>query len=526
MTKISELNSIPGNVGDSDLFPGVQGGSTYKVTASQLKSYISGGGSGSAQGTTKLTGNMAATAPFVLERDLVYGIPKAIEIVSGGAGYDNGDSGKVLLCYHSSLMYDQQTHSVTSQYNAKDYIARGLAVRAVISGGVVTTVNIVNPGQMYRVGDVLAVSHFISEFSGGGEGTPASSAATIRVTEVEPFILGNITNNHTHMGGGSPWVASAEYGNVGSLLSNAMTTRINPQHTVGPQGNDYIAMEQDWSAPVYVNHTQAASEGAPNYLNKGGGFSSALNAGKAGINLATMGWQGFKGVYDSTVRSSSGSEVSDSSHFSSGAEKYEFAPSQSKVSYEISFAFPGLWFLVTCWTGQSTSTQNASADAANFVNSQLIDNDPADADAHWPTTKYFIPQYQLGSIKVNGIPYLDCDSYYLKDPDTFDTSAIKRSLLANTPMKTTTSTIGGINGFADTLTKTVGGSPVAGFWDMSKTSGGDATRKTFANNLNHSAVVSPWASSKMAGSGQGYSYSYSSCVGFYLINALDILPDV
>ena len=525
MTKISELNSIPGNVGDSDLFPGVQGGSTYKVTASQLKSYISGGGSGSAQGTTKLTGNMAATAPFVLERDLVYGIPKAIEIVNGGAGYDNGDSGKVLLCYHSSLMYDQQTHSVTSQYNAKDYIARGLAVRAVISGGVVTAANIVNPGQMYRVGDVLAISHYISEFSGGNEGTPATSAATIRVTEVEPFMLGNITGNHTHMGGGSPWVASAEYGNVGSLLSNSMTTRINPQHTVGPQGDDYIAMEQGWSAPVYVNHTQSAAEAAPSYLNKGGGLSSALAAGKAGLNLATMGWQGFKGSTDSTVMGYSTAELTDGQQ-DGNPKKTEYGTTQTKISYEISFAFPGLWFLVTCWTGQSTNTMAVTADAADFINSELIDNNPADADANWPTTKYFIPQYQLGSIKVNGVPYLDCDSYYLKDPDGFETSAIKRSLLVNTPMKTTTSTIGGISGFTDTLKKTVGGGQVAGFWDMSKTNGGDATRKTFANNLNHSAVVSPWARSVMGGTTHGYSYSYSSCVGFYLINALDLLPDV
>ncbi len=525
MTKISELNSIPGNVGDSDLFPGVQGGSTYKVTASQLKNYVSGGGSGSASGTTKLTGNMAATAPFVLERDLVYGIPKAIEIVNGGAGYDNGDSGSVLLCYHSSLMYDQQTHSVTSQYNAKNYIARGLAVRAVISGGVVTGVSIVNPGQMYRLGDVLAVSHFKSEFSGGGEGSPATSAATIRVTEVEPFMLGNVANNHSHMGGGSPWVASAEYGNVASLLSNSMTTRINPQHTVGPQGNDYIAMEQDWSAPVYVNHTQAASEAAPSYLNKGAGLSSALAAGKAGANLATMGWQGFKGGYDSTIRAFSDAQLPDGSN-DNYPEKIEYGAVHTKVSYEISFALPGLWFLVTCWTGQTQQTSNPSADAADFVNSQLIDDDPKDFDAYWPTTKYFIPQYQLGSIKVNGVPYLDCDQFHLKDPDSFESSAIKRSLLLNTPMKTTASTIGGIAGFTDTLTKSIGGSAVGGFWDMSKTSGGDASRKTFANNLDHSAVVSPWGRVVQGGSAQGYSYSYSSCVGFYLINALDILPDV
>ena len=95
-------------------------------------------------------------------------------------------------------------------------------------------------------------------------------------------------------------------------------------------------------------------------------------------------------------------------------------------------------------------------------------------------------------------------------------------------MKTTTSTIGGIAGFTDTLTKNIAGfaEPVGGFWDMSKTSGGDASRKTFLNNLDHSAVVSPWGRVVQGGSSYGYSYSYSSCVGFYLINALDILPDV
>lgn len=499
MTKISELNSIPGNVGDSDLFPGVQSGSTYKVSASQLKSYISGGGTSSSSGTTKLTGATATVASPVIQRDLVYGIPKAVELVGGGSGYDNGLNGEVVLCYHQNLTYESNNHGVGAQYNAKEYIARGLAVRIQVSTGVVSNPTIINPGQMYRVGDVLAISHFKSKYSGGGEAAQPGSVATIRVTEIEPFIIGNVTSNLQHMGGGNPWVASSEYGGAAASLTNAMTTRVNPQSSTDPSSNDAVAMELDWTAPVYVKHTSATTESAPGYSEGG---SSGVEQGVAGIDYAVIGYDGLGAAsHDATYNS-------------------EHSVSQSKSYYQVNIGVPGLWLICSTSVTSYTSSTSTSVGVNAFTCNDQIDNFPHTATSMWPTTKHFLPQYQLGSIKVDGAPYMSTEAHVVAPSDAGGALAanLYRRLDINNGLAITKSDVDAYLG--DAHKKNIS-SDIYGFWDKSGAGTSNSQRVSFADNPNRSFLACYGAA---VSAGQ-YAYSFGQLNGFYLINALDILPD-
>lgn len=503
MTKISELNSIPGNVGDSDLFPGVQSGSTYKISASQLKSYISGSGSSSSSGTTKLTGATATVASPVIQRDLVYGIPKAVELVDGGSGYDNGLNGEVVLCYHQNLTYESNNHGVGAQYNAKEYIARGLAVRIQVSTGVVSNPTIINPGQMYRVGDLLAISHFKSRYSGGGSAAEPGSVATVRVTEIEPFIIGNVTNNYQHMGGGNPWVASSEYGGAASSLSNNMTTRVNPQSSTDPSSNDAVAMELDWTAPVYVKHTASSSEGAPVYTEGG---SAGVEQGVAGIDYAVIGYDGVgTAAYDYGESSGHDQNVVHTTTY-----------------YQVNIGVPGLWLI--CSTSVLTYDKNNSHVAGvtpTFTCSDQIDNFPHTATSMWPTTKHFLPQYQLGSIKVDGAPYVSTEAHVVAPSDARGALAANlfRRLDINNGLEITKSDVDAYLG--DAHKKNIG-SDIFGFWDKSGAGTSNTQRVSFADNPNRSFLA---CYSDTVTVGAGFRYGFGQLNGFYLVNALDILPD-
>ena len=503
MTKISELNSIPGNVGDSDLFPGVQSGSTYKISASQLKSYISGSGSSSSSGTTKLTGATATVASPVIQRDLVYGIPKAVELVGGGSGYDNGLNGDVVLCYHQNLTYESNNHGVGAQYNAKEYIARGLAIRISVSGGVVSNPTIINPGQMYRVGDVLAVSHFKSKYSGGGEAGAPGSVATIRVTEIEPFIIGNVTTNHQHMGGGNPWVASSEYGGAAASLSNAMTTRVNPQSSTDPSANDAVAMELDWTAPVYVKHTATTNEAAPSYSEGGSG---GVEQGVAGIDDAVIGYDGLgAAAYDYGESSSHDRDVV-----------------QSKTYYQVNIGVPGLWLICSTSITAYDKNNGPSANVVPFFTcNDQIDNYPHTATSMWPTTKHFLPQYQLGSIKVDGAPYMSTEAHIVAPSDAGGALAANlfRRLDINNGLAITKSDVDAYLG--DAHKKNIG-SDVFGFWDKSGAGTSNTQRVSFADNPNRSFLAC-YGDTVTVGS--GFRYGFGQLNAFYLVNALDILPD-
>ena len=507
MTKISELNSIPGNVGDSDLFPGVQSGSTYKVSASQLKSYISGGGSSSSSGTTKLTGATSTVASPVIQRDLAYGIPKALELVEAGTGYDNSLNSQVVLCHHQNLTYESNNHGVGAQYDAKEYIARGLAVRISVSSGIVSNPTIVNPGQMYRIGDTLAVSHFKSSYSGGGSAAQPTTFAIVRVTDIEPFIIGNVSTNHQHMGGGSPWVASSEYGGAANNLSNTMSTRVNPQTSTSPSANDALAMELDWTAPVYVRHTATTTEAAPNYTE---GSSSNIEGGVAGIDYGIVGYDG--------IASPAFDFWGTNSQYIS-QDKEENISSQ-QFYYQVNVGVPGLWFLCSTSVVSYAVSTTSSVTPPSFTCSDAIDNSPHSAVSMWPTSKHFLPQYQLGSIRVNGAPYMSTQAHVVAPPDPRGalSANLFRRLDINNGLVITKNDVDSYLGTAHI--KNID-TAAYGFWDKSGAGTNNSARQTFANNPDRSFL-----SCYSAKSGTTYySIAFGQLNSFYLINALDILPD-
>jgi hypothetical protein len=450
-----------------------------------------------------LTGSTATVASPVIQRDLAYGIPKAVELVGGGSGYDNSLNGEVVLCYHQNLTYESNNHGVGAQYNAKEYIARGLALRIQVSTGVVSNPTIINPGQMYRVGDVLAISHFKSKYSGGGSAAEPGSVATVRVTEIEPFIIGNVTGAFQHMGGGNPWVASSEYGGASASLSNAMTARVNPQSSTDPATNDAVAMELDWAAPVYVKHTATTTEAAPGYTEGG---SSGVEQGVAGIDYGVIGYDGLgMPSFEQLSTSANGESVN----------------ARTQLYHQVNIGVPGLWLICSTSVTSYASSNNTTLSYPAFTCNDQIDNYPHSATSMWPTTKHFLPQYQLGSIKVDGAPYMSTEAHVVAPSDVRGTLAANlfRRLDINNGLAITKSDVDAYLG--DAHKKNIG-SDVYGFWDKSGAGTSNPQRVSFADNRSRSFLACYAAAATV---GTSASYGFGQLNGFYLINALDILPD-
>ena len=180
-----------------------------------------------------------------------------------------------------------------------------------------------------------------------------------------------------------------------------MTIRVNPQSSTDPSSNDAVAMELDWTAPVYVKHTATTNEAAPSYSEGGSG---GVEQGVAGIDYAVIGYDGLgSAAYDAA---STGTHEQHVSH--------------ATTYYQVNIGVPGLWLI--CSTSITSYNLNASASAGvnvtpAFTCDDQIDNFPHDATSMWPTTKHFLPQYQLGSIKVDGAPYMSTEAHVVAPSD-------------------------------------------------------------------------------------------------------------
>lgn len=370
MTKITDLDNLPGSLAGSAVIPGVQSGTTYGITADQIKDYVTTGGStGTGGGTTAMAGGTAAP---MITRDLVYGVPRKLSIISGGnKGYDNVN-GKVMCCGHVSgagLVYGTGGPGGDTNYDASKYLARGLAVLCTVVGGSITTVRVVNPGQMYRVGDELDITLQESVYSGGSTVAAGNdfSPCKIRIDEVEPFMGGSITDNHFALGSAAPHVLTAgEYG--AEIYSGSTFSQKNPNASgVAPtySSGEYFAMEMDWTSPLFQAHTQSGTTV--------GGIARATAVGsnltRAGFNYAQIG----------------------ASPVSSSAWGYN-TTNQQRHTYDL--AVPGCWAIV--WQSKYSSSQ--------FTNTGDMYKGAASASFQdqWQTVDYMLPEYIAGQTRING----------------------------------------------------------------------------------------------------------------------------
>ena len=378
MTKITDLDNLPGSLAGSAVIPGVQSGTTYGITADQIKAYVdSGGSTGSGSGTTKLS---TATAVPILTRDMVYGVPRKVSIISGGnTGYENADA-EIMCCGHvagQGLVYGTEGPGGDTNYNAAEYLARGLAVKCTVTGGVITSVRIINPGQMYRVGDQLDITLQKSIYSTTGTGTVIAGAnfspCKVRIDEVEPFMGGGVTSEHHAMGSAAPHVTkSGKYG--AEIVSGTSFSRKNPLRNIGGSlavgDGDYFAMEQDWASPLFMKHAQdGTDEAAPTGSTTTG---SNLNAADQGIDYVHVGSTGLESV---------------------ASQNYILRT--SAISRQtIDVAVPGVWIIV--WQCKVNGT--APANTGNMYNN-AADSTPQE---RWLTVDQMIPEYTAGQLKING----------------------------------------------------------------------------------------------------------------------------
>jgi hypothetical protein len=263
MTKISQLTSIS-NVSDDDLFVVSQQGTTYNTRADLIKSFVNGGLSGDLSVGTP-NPNQYAT-PYA-QKNIAYGIPSAVEILPGneGAGYTDGNfNNEIVACAHDALVYQPPTGELAStKHDASDYLARGLEVKLTISGGSLSAVRITQPGQLYRIGDILEVTNLRGQTSPSSPGTEIIKGsgfvpARIRVVDIEPFMNpGGGSPAHSNFGSCNGWIQTdPRFGdplnNLENFDSNKGLNPLNPtNYPVNLSEGEFPVMEADWASTIF-----------------------------------------------------------------------------------------------------------------------------------------------------------------------------------------------------------------------------------------------------------------------------------
>ena len=263
MTKISQLTSIS-NVSDDDLFVVSQQGTTYNTRADHIKSFVNGGLSGDLSVGTPNPNQYAV--PYV-QKNLAYGIPSAVEILPGneGVGYTDGNfNNEIVACAHDALVYQPPTGELAStKHDASDYLARGLEVKLTTSGGSLSAVRITQPGQLYRIGDILEVTNLRGQTSPSSPGTEIIKGsgfvpARIRVVDIEPFMNpGNGSPAHANFGSCNGWIQTdPRFGDPLNDLENFDSNKgLNPlnatNYPVNLSEGEFPVMEADWASTIF-----------------------------------------------------------------------------------------------------------------------------------------------------------------------------------------------------------------------------------------------------------------------------------
>ena len=259
MTKISELPaSNDGNpIAENDkaewkqaVAPVVAGGTTYKVP---LQSMISNAVSGSSS---------SAPSGFI-QSDCLYGVPQNLTITFEGDSNvsDSGyRAGGIYLCAHSTIRHVPGANTNGGDFDASPYVARGLSLKvtSVTNKYGVAGVEIVTPGQLYKVGDELQITRILASNSSSVDDKSSLTHpnARVKITKVNPFICGAINQSGSsgyNLGG------ATNDGCIDILSSNASSPHAYDGSDASPDVG-YI-MHDDPAAPLYFqdNANQAWS---------------------------------------------------------------------------------------------------------------------------------------------------------------------------------------------------------------------------------------------------------------------------
>lgn len=298
MTKISQLSSAP-TVSQGTVFVVDRGGTTYNVDATAIAAYINGANQGGISGAGSTPAQSQFAVPYIQET-LAYGTVAEVEIETAGSGYTSEFDGEIMCLSHGALMYTAPRINdvINEQEDASYFLARGCEVKIRANNqGQVTSARVVQPGQLYRVGDVLKITTLRGCLSQNQPNTEIAkgvnfSPARVRVTRIEPFMIGQSKNNHHHLGSANPWVLSSDYDsetistNVTSSQSVASSAKKNPANSglgiINISGGDYMSVEQDWSSTIYLHHsTNETSESIDPYEFNGASSSFPQNNSRA-----------------------------------------------------------------------------------------------------------------------------------------------------------------------------------------------------------------------------------------------------
>ena len=264
MTRITDLTSL--NPSSDSIFPVVKDSVTTKMSVSQYCQLIEApAGDGDAPGG-------------FLQKTSLYGVPSKISIDENPAeasGSPPVSVGDIFIATHKSINVPRATSDESHGYNPKDYIAKGLHLKVVsILNGEITALDIVNPGQMYKVGDTVQIQGAQPAYSPSAGSALDLTGGTIRIDTVEPFIVGPIgtDGNDKNLGGATNKHIFSE--NSPATPGWDYSTAANPLGSMSI--NTPPRMHLDPSAPLFYDyhgsdHSTANGYSENEYRNAGAG---------------------------------------------------------------------------------------------------------------------------------------------------------------------------------------------------------------------------------------------------------------
>lgn len=342
MTRITDLTST--SAAPNGEFPVVHpDGVTVKMGVDQYQSLKPQPGAGDVGGG-------------MLDQSVLYGVPSEVAIIHEGDGFGQAPHavGNIYITQHVTM----PTHSSGDAVNPEPYIGKGLhlKVTAMNAGtGKITGVSIANPGQMYKIGDVVTIpgeTAGYSPVSNPTDNLPGSFKA--KITKVEPFIFGNINGNNLNLGGGTNKFITKgdnDYASAGDPTASAASGKPPRMH-------------EDKTAPLYYEEK----------------YFSTTNDYDA---WNTVGLEGLQGGTNDMLRNA-GQQSIWANPFASVSTNTRMRGTYVSVSV----AVPGSWFVVYCYrlnwgppgpSATTTLNHNGSGSVQDGSNTEYYLND---ADVH------------------------------------------------------------------------------------------------------------------------------------------------
>jgi len=478
MTRITDLTSL--NPSSDSIFPVVKetDGVTTKMSVSQYRQLIEApAGDGDAPGG-------------FLQKTSLYGVPSKINLVEKpqiSSGTVN--VGDVFIATHKSINAPRASSDPSDGYNPKDFIAKGLHLKVTAVSSTIDAVAIINPGQMYKVGDEVQLLGAKAAYSPDPTVNVSLTGGTIRIDRVEPFIVGPMSNN-VNLGGATNKHIFQENPDK---ATNAWNHSSSGAVDAGANEGVPPRMHLDPSSPLFYDYHGGTAANAQGYM------QNAYRSGGSGSI-----WGGQTG-WASNISSSS-----------------------------ISVAVPGVWFVISCSRemGSYTSTypefvlnENSKEQGTNWSTPVLINDAFPSASSVEnlvetvgtvggisPIMK--MPSYISGIHLTTNAPHPSYDlnghHYY-----PYNTTGSVAWEYCPKPLVCTQSTANSM------LTKKPSEFSSVSEWDAHWGPPGGSRSDQNPNNTIYFAEKSTFSST--GGGNSAYSRS-SYCNSFFLVPATDILP--